>query len=85
MLQTRLAIEPVLCVLMLRFASCALSIQAAIEPVWYMPAVAERFGVSENRLRECLFLETNMMYPELITRPDIKVSPRHPRTWRQSA
>ena len=44
-----------------------------MEPVWYLPALAERFGVDEMKLRECLFLETNMMYPELITRPDIKV------------
>ncbi|TFJ82443.1 hypothetical protein NSK_006269 [Nannochloropsis salina CCMP1776] len=47
--------------------------KAAIEPVWYLPAVAERFSVSEAKLRETLFVETNMMYPELITRPDIKV------------
>lgn len=47
--------------------------KAAIEPVWYLPGVAERFGVAESKLRECLFLETNMMYPELITRPDLKV------------
>ncbi|EKU21887.1 gtp cyclohydrolase ii [Nannochloropsis gaditana CCMP526] len=51
--------------------------KAAIEPVWYLPAVAERFSVSEAKLRETLFVETNMMYPELITRPDIKVTPSY--------
>ena len=49
------------------------STQAAVEPVWYLPALAERFGVTEMKLRETLFIETNMMYPELITRPDLKV------------
>ena len=45
----------------------------AIEPVWYLPGIAERFEVTEQKLREALFRETNMMYPELITRPDLKV------------
>ena len=44
--------------------------------MWFLPAVAERFGVAETKLRETLFVETNMMYPELITRPDIKVGGR---------
>ncbi|KAI0260639.1 GTP cyclohydrolase N terminal-domain-containing protein [Gloeopeniophorella convolvens] len=47
--------------------------KAAIEPVWYLPGVAERFGISESLLRRALFEETGGMYPELITRPDIKV------------
>jgi len=46
--------------------------KAAIEPVWYLPGVAERFGCSEMTLRQALFKETNMMYPELLTRMDIK-------------
>jgi len=46
--------------------------KAAIEPVWYLPGVAERFGVSEAELRELLFTETNGSYPELITRTDLK-------------
>ncbi|KAF8985128.1 GTP cyclohydrolase N terminal-domain-containing protein [Cyathus striatus] len=33
--------------------------KAAVEPVWYLPGVAERFGISESLLRG--------MYPELIT------------------
>lgn len=47
--------------------------KVAVEPVWHLPGIAERFGCTEQVLRECLFRETNMMYPELITRPDVKV------------
>jgi len=47
--------------------------KAAVEPVWYLPGVAERFNCSETTLRQALFKETNMMYPELLTRPDIKL------------
>ncbi len=51
----------------------AIITKAAVEPVWYLPEVAKRFGISEMKLRETLFMETNLMYPELITRPDLKV------------
>lgn len=47
--------------------------KAAIEQVWYLPGVAERFQCSEQKLRQALFRETNMMYPELLTRNDIKL------------
>ncbi|KAJ7756483.1 cyclohydrolase [Mycena maculata] len=47
--------------------------KAAVEPVWHLPGVAERFGISEPLLRRALFEETGGSYPELITRPDIKV------------
>lgn len=47
--------------------------QCAVEPVWYLPEIARRFGVDEVQLREALFKETNMMYPELVTRGDLKV------------
>jgi GTP cyclohydrolase II len=47
--------------------------KAAIEPVWYLPGVAERFGCSEADLRRRLFEETGGMYPELVTRSDIDV------------
>lgn len=47
--------------------------KAAIEPVWYLPGIAERFGCTEQVLRQALFKETNMMYPELLTRTDIKL------------
>ncbi|KAL2260173.1 hypothetical protein VTK26DRAFT_5919 [Humicola hyalothermophila] len=45
----------------------------AVEPVWYLPGVAERFGIDEGTLRRSLFEYTGGMYPELITRSDIKV------------
>eukprot|EP00501_MAST-03F_sp_TOSAG23-6_P001870 GSMAST32.ASY1.ANO1.1948.1 assembled CDS len=46
--------------------------KAAIEPVWYLPEIARRFGCQENHLRQSLFEQTNGMYPELMTRPDLK-------------
>ncbi|KAM7221757.1 GTP cyclohydrolase [Rhypophila decipiens] len=47
--------------------------KVAVEPVWYLPGVAERFGIDEGTLRRSLFEFTGGMYPELITRADIKV------------
>ena len=47
--------------------------KAAIEPVWWLPGIAERFGVAENEIRRALFEQTGGMYPELVTRPDLKV------------
>ena len=47
--------------------------KAAIDPVWYLPAVAARFGITEGELRKALFQETGGMFPELVTRPDLKV------------
>ncbi|GAA6059911.1 hypothetical protein JCM10212_005294 [Sporobolomyces blumeae] len=47
--------------------------KAAVEPVWYLPGIAERFGVSEGALRRSLFEDTGGMYPELLTRHDLKV------------
>lgn len=47
--------------------------KAAIDPVWYLPGVAARFGVAENELRRTLFEQTGGMYPELVTRPDLHV------------
>lgn len=70
---------PVLCVALrdLLFVPCTATIhrrnQCAVEPVWHLPEIARRFGVEEMKLRETLFTETNMMYPELVTRSDIKV------------
>jgi GTP cyclohydrolase II len=48
-------------------------VKAAIEPVWYLPGVAERFGCSEADLRRTLFEHTAGMFPELVTRSDLKV------------
>ena len=47
--------------------------KAAIEPVWYLPGIAERFQTDEASLRRTLFEETAGMFPELVTRPDLKV------------
>jgi GTP cyclohydrolase II len=51
----------------------ALVTKAAIEPVWHLPGVAQRFGCSEAELRRVLFEETGGMYPELVTRSDLEV------------
>jgi GTP cyclohydrolase II len=48
-------------------------IKAAVDPVWYLPGVAERFGVSVGDLRRTLFEQTGGMYPELVTRRDLQV------------
>lgn len=47
--------------------------KVAIEPVWYLPGMAARLKVDEGELRRILFQETGGMYPEFITRPDLKV------------
>lgn len=47
--------------------------KAAIEPVWYLPGIAERFNVELSELRRTLFEYTGGMFPELVTRPDLNV------------
>jgi GTP cyclohydrolase II len=47
--------------------------KAAIDPVWHLPGVAKRFGVTETLLRRTLFEQTGGMYPELVTRRDLQV------------
>jgi len=47
--------------------------KAAIDPVWYLPGIAERFGLDETDLRRGLHEQTGGMYPELVTRPELKV------------
>ncbi|QBR84901.1 GTP cyclohydrolase II [Legionella israelensis] len=47
--------------------------KAAIEPVWYLPGIADRFNVSEAELRRTLFEQTGGMFPELVTRSDLNV------------
>jgi GTP cyclohydrolase II len=41
--------------------------------VWYLPGIARRFDVKETSLRRALFEQTAGMFPELVTRPDMKV------------
>jgi GTP cyclohydrolase II len=45
----------------------------AVDPVWYLPGIAERFGTTETNLRRHLFEQTGGMFPELVTRPDMAV------------
>jgi GTP cyclohydrolase II len=47
--------------------------KAAIDPVWWLPGVAARFGVAESALRRVLFEQTGGMYTELVTRHDLHV------------
>jgi len=47
--------------------------KAAIDPVWHLPGIAARFGITESRLRRALFEQTAGMFPELVTRNDLKV------------
>ncbi|ATB30464.1 GTP cyclohydrolase II [Melittangium boletus] len=48
-------------------------VKAALEPVWYLPGIARRFGLTEAALRRGLFEQTGGMFPELITRSDLDV------------
>jgi GTP cyclohydrolase II len=47
--------------------------KAALDPVWWLPGVAERFKVPEDVLRRTLFEQTGGMYTELVTRPDLEL------------
>lgn len=69
--------------------------KAAVEPVWFLPGVARRFGIDEGAsiftiegyiaeltrhwdrlkglLRRALFEDGGGQFPELLTRPDLKV------------
>ena len=47
--------------------------KAAVEPVWWLPGIAERFGVPEVDLRRTLFEQTGGMYTELVTRSDLEL------------
>ena len=48
-------------------------VKAAIEPVWYLPGIAQRLNISETQLRRALFEQTGAMFSDLITRHDRKV------------
>jgi hypothetical protein len=45
-------------------------VKIAIDPVWYLPGIAERFVATETNLRRTLFEQTAGMFPELVTRHD---------------
>jgi GTP cyclohydrolase II len=48
-------------------------VKIAIDPVWYLPGIAQRFGTTETTFRRILFEQTGGMFPELVTRPDLRV------------
>jgi len=48
-------------------------VKCAIDPVWFLPGIAERFKLEEAKLRQNLFEQTGGMFPELVTRNDLKV------------
>jgi GTP cyclohydrolase II len=48
-------------------------VKIAIDPVWYLPGIAERFGTTEMGLRRSLFEQTAGMFPELVTRLDLHI------------
>ena len=48
-------------------------VKIAIDPVWYLPGIADRFHTTETNLRRVLFEQTGGMFPELVTRPDLRV------------
>ena len=48
-------------------------VKVAIDPVWYIPGIAKRFGTTETALRRTIFEQTAGMFPELVTRPDLHV------------
>ena len=58
--------------ILLKNGECVVT-KAAIEPVWYLPGIAERFEIEESDLRRALFEYTGGMFPELVTRPDLHV------------
>ncbi len=47
--------------------------KVAIDPVWYLPGIAERFGLGESDLRRCLYEHSGGMFAELVTRSDLKL------------
>ncbi|HEY2184999.1 MAG TPA: GTP cyclohydrolase II [Xanthobacteraceae bacterium] len=48
-------------------------VKVAVDPVWYLPGMADRFGTTEMGLRRALFEQTGGMFPELVTRLDLQV------------
>ena len=67
--QNRLAVDGAI----LRAAGDVLVTKVAIEPVWYLPGIATRFGIDDATLRRTLFEQTGGMFTELVTRSDLDV------------
>ena len=51
----------------------AMVTKAAIEPVWYLPGVAKRFGCSGPTCAACCSKRPAACIPELVTRSDLEV------------
>jgi GTP cyclohydrolase II len=47
--------------------------EIAIDPVWHLPGIADRLGISELDLRRTLVEQTGGMYADLVTRRDLQV------------
>jgi GTP cyclohydrolase II len=45
----------------------------AIEPVWYLPGIAASLGVDEMAMRRSIVAQSGGMYPELVSRPDLRL------------
>jgi GTP cyclohydrolase II len=67
--QNRFAVDGTI----VRAAGDVLVIKVAIEPVWYLPGIAKRFGIDDATLRRTLFEQTGGMFTELVTRSDLDV------------
>lgn len=52
---------------------CIQATKIAIDPVWYLPGVAQRFSISETILRESLYYCSGGMYEELLSCQEKKV------------
>ncbi len=57
----------------LRTEGDVLVTKAAIEPLWYLPGIAKRFGIDDATLRRTLFEQTGGMFTELVTRSDLDI------------
>ncbi|CAN7720972.1 GTP cyclohydrolase II [Rhizobium sp. LjRoot98] len=44
----------------------------AIEPVWWLPGIADRLNITETALRRALVDASGGMYPDLVARPEFK-------------
>jgi GTP cyclohydrolase II len=50
-------------------------VKVAIDPVWYLPGIADRFGTTENDLRRALFEQPAGLFPVGGPRPHLNLSP----------
>src|SRR5260221_2271854 len=46
-------------------------VKIAVDPVWYLPGIAERFGTTEIGLRRALVEQNARMLSGLLTPPDL--------------